>query len=164
MLDRLTALGRGPRLFGAVLLSVLALIPFGCGGGSTGISREEFVKEASSVCRKTGERIQSEFTAYGKSREGREDVRAEEAGELTFREAAIGVANEIVIPAMRRQLAELRALGVPEGDEGRAKALLDAFGEGVEKAEKRPERAAQDGTEAFGRQERLADEYGLQGC
>jgi hypothetical protein len=137
----------------------------GCGGGeSPAISRAQFVREASAICGRTRDRIQSEFAAYGKSREGREAVRAEKAGELTYGEEAVRVGRRIVIPAMRRQFDELRALGVPAGGEERAKVLLAAFGAGVGKAEAHPERAAQDGTEAFGKQERLAEEYGLENC
>jgi hypothetical protein len=141
------------------------MIGAGCGsGGSAGISRAQFVNHANAICKGTSARIQSELAAYGRSPEGRRAVREEKAGELSFSEAAVRVARRILIPAMRRQLEELHALGIPKGDGGGATALLDAFDEGIEKAGRRPERAVQDGTEAFGKQERLAGEYGIESC
>lgn len=141
----------------------IALVVAGCGGGSdepAGVSKAEFIREANAICEQTGERIESEFAAYLESGEAE---RTGEANDLTNDEAAARVAEEILIPAMRQRLEKLRALGIQDGDE-RASALLEAFDEGIEKAEAHPERAVRDGTEAFGKSERLASEYGLDSC
>lgn len=155
-------------LFGVLALaSVLA----GCGGGGAGgqvtIAKAEFIEQANAVCLRTRKEIAAEFASYGESRVAREAERAQRAGELTANEAneaAARVAERILIPAMRSQLEELRELGTPSEDDDRAQAVVDAFDEGIEKAEARPERAARDGTEAFGRAHRLADEYGVANC
>jgi hypothetical protein len=149
-------------LFSAALV-VAVLV--GCGGNEgTAITKAEFIEKANAVCAKTKERVETEFAAYGDSGEAREAERAQRANELTVNEAAAKVAVKILIPAMRQEVEELRDLGVPSEGEGRAEALLDAFAEGIEKAEARPERAARDGTEAFGRSGRLAEEYGIENC
>jgi hypothetical protein len=157
-------LWKGPRLFGAAL--ACALMAFGCGsgGGEGSISKSEFIRRASEICRAADGRIQAKFAAYGRSSERRKIERAERAGELTFEEASARVAEGILIPVMRQESEELRGLGIPEEGEGRTKALLKAFDEGIKAAEAHPQRAAHDGTEAFGKSSRLAEEYGLEGC
>ena len=148
--------------------SAVALTLAGCGGAAgeepAPISRSAFVEKGSAICVATRQGIRSDFEAFTKGREGREIERAEKANELTPEEAAAQVGEEIIVPAMRQELEELRALGVPPGDDEKVMALLTAFEEGVEKAEEHPERAATDGTEAFGKSGRAADAYGLDGC
>jgi hypothetical protein len=140
----------------------------GCGGGDgekpPPISKAAFVKRGSVICEATRRRIRADFEEFTRGKGGEEIEKAEKAGELTPEEAAARVGEEIVVPAMRRELEEFRALGVPPGDGEKATALLAAFEEGVEKAERHPERAASDGSEAFARSGKVAAAYGLEGC
>ncbi|MGH2975106.1 MAG: hypothetical protein ACRDLL_09615 [Solirubrobacterales bacterium] len=151
-----------------VAVLAIAVIGVGCGGGGNGVEvaipKPEFVKRASVVCQKASRRIKTEFAAYLNGGKSKEVERAEKAGEMTTGEAASMIAEEIVIPAMREERDAIRLLGIPAGDKGRAVALVAAFRSGVEEAEAHPQKAAEDGTDAFGRQERLAREYGLDGC
>lgn len=149
-------------LFSGVL--VITLISIGCGEGGTAITKAEFIERANAVCLKARNRIEAEFAAYGESGEAKEVERAQRANELTANQAASKVAQRILIPATRQEVEELRDLGIPSEDEDRAEALLDAFEEGIEKAEAHPERAARDGTEAFGKPGRLAADYGIESC
>jgi hypothetical protein len=154
---------------GAVLSALaVTLIVAGCGGGngdeSSDISKPAFVKKGSAICLTTRRQIRSDFEAYRKGPQGKEIETAEQANELTPEEAAAKVGKEVIVPVMRQELEEFRALGIPPGGDDRVTALLDAFGEGIEAAERHPERVATDGTEAFGKSGRLAGEYGLEGC
>jgi len=145
----------------------LVLIVSGCGGSGdepTQISRAVFVKKGGAVCLATKRQIRSDFEAYRKGPQGKEMERAEKANELTPKEAAAKVGKEIIVPVMRQELEEFQALGVPPGDDAEVTALLEAFEEGIEKAQRHPERVASDGTEAFGKSGRLAGDYGLEGC
>lgn len=174
--NQLTGGCQGPRPLGAVLVSLssalaLALILAGCsgddGGGQAFIAKAEFIERANAICLKTRREIAAEFAVYGKSRAAREAERARQANELSTaeaNEAAASVAKRILIPAMRTQQEELRNLGSPNEGGDQAQAVLDAFDEGIEKAEARPERAARDGTEAFGKAGRLAEEFGIASC
>lgn len=143
----------------------LALVGAGCGGGSgdepAPISRSAFVGRGSAICVATRRGIRSDFEAFTKSADGREIERAEKAGELTPEDAAGQVGEEIVVPAMRRELEEFRALGVPLGEDREVAALLGTFEAGLEKAEGNPKRAAADG---FSESGRVAEGYGLEGC
>jgi hypothetical protein len=143
------------------------LIVAGCGGSGdepTQISRAAFVRKGGAICLATKRQIRSDFEAYRKGPQGKEIERAEKANELTPEEAAAKVGNELIIPAMREELEEFQALEVPPGGDAEVAALLGAFEEGIEKAVRHPERVATDGTEAFGKSGRLADDYGLEGC
>jgi hypothetical protein len=146
------------------ILTVASILA-GCGGGESDepmqISKREFVEKGSAICLATRRGIRSDFEVYAR---GREAGLAGKADELTPEEAAAKVGGKIIVPAMKRELEEFRALGMPQGDDDRVKALLSAFEEGVEKAEAHPERAATTGTEAFGKSGKLASEYGLEGC
>jgi hypothetical protein len=145
----------------------MVLIVAGCGGSGdepTQISRVAFVKKGGAACLATKRQIRSDFEAYRKGPQGREMERAEKTNELTPEEAAAKVGKEIIVPAMRQELEEFQALGVPPGDEAEVTALLEAFEEGIEKAVRHPERVATDGTEAFGKSGRLAGDYGLESC
>jgi hypothetical protein len=160
---------KGPRLLGAVPAGLTAaLLIAGCGGGSdeepAQISKVAFVERGSAICLSAKRQIRSDFEAYRKGRQGEEIERAEKANELTPEEAAAKVGKEIIVPVMRQELEEFRALGIPAGDDEQVDALLAAFEEGVEKAERHPERAAMDGTEAFGGSGKVADGYGLENC
>jgi heme-degrading monooxygenase HmoA len=152
----------------ALLLGALAaaFVLVGCGADedSAQISKSAFVNKGSAICIATRRGIRSDFEAFTKGSEGKEVERAEKANELTPEEAAERVGEEIVIPAMRQELAEFRALGVPPGGEDEVIALLKAFEEGVDRAEGDPEGAATDGTEAFGESGKVAEAYGLEGC
>lgn len=144
----------------------LAFLAVGCGSGDepAPISRSAFVEKGSTICVATRQGIRSDFETFTKGKGGREIERAEKANEMTPEEAAAQVGEEIIVPAMRKELEEFRALGVPPEDDDKVAALLNALQEGVEKAEKHPERAATDGTEAFGNSREVADDYGLEGC
>ncbi|HXS33711.1 MAG TPA: hypothetical protein VN758_08070 [Solirubrobacterales bacterium] len=154
---------------GAVLSALAAaLIVAGCGGGngdeSSEISKPAFVEKGGAICVATRRQIRSDFEAYRKGPEGREIEKAEQANELTPEEAAAKVGKEVIVPVMKQELEEFRALGIPPGGDNQVTALLDAFAEGIEAAERHPERVATDGSEAFGKSGRLADDYGLEGC
>jgi hypothetical protein len=144
------------------------LVVAGCGGEDgkepEPITRSAFVEKGSAICVATRQEIRADFEAFTKGKGGKEIERAEKANELTPEEAAAQVGEEIIVPAMRREREEFRALGVPPGDDEKVTALLKAFEEGIEKAEEHPERAATDGTEAFGESGKAADDYGLEGC
>jgi hypothetical protein len=154
---------------GAVLSALaVALIVVGCGGGNGDeprqISKAAFADKGSAICLAARRQIRSDFEAYRKGPQGKEIERAEQANELTPEEAAAKVGREVIVPVMKQELEEFRALGIPPGGDARVTALLDAFEEGIEAAENHPERVATDGTEAFGKSGRLAADYGLEGC
>lgn len=140
----------------------IAVIVSGCGGGdgndsaSGSISKAAFVKRGNAICEATHNKVRSEIATLLRGHEPTNAVEAVEA------EAEVG--TKVLIPVMRDQAREIDALGAPAGDEARVKAIVVATEEGLVKAAKHPERAVKDGTEAFGKANRLARAYGLTAC
>lgn len=154
--------GRGPiALLAGVLAVALSLV--GCGGGgsdpsTSSLSKAEFIKKADAICKAGGKRTQSEFTAYV------EEKKISAKNEPTPAQFA-EVSDEIQIPAYKRQVGEIRALGVPAGEEEQITALLDALDVGIEKIEDAdPQEALESSNKMFAEADDLAEAYGLKVC
>jgi hypothetical protein len=150
--------GRGTCVVAAM---VIMLAVAGCGGGndsssSTGsISKEKFVAKADAICKKGTERMQAAiFAALKHPRNLTKVSKAEQ-------EKIVATA---MVPSVSREVRELRALPVPEGDEEKVDAMIRALEEGVETAERDPEAVTKSSDVVFGISSRLAGEYGLQAC
>lgn len=153
-------MGRGPlALIAAVAMAALLL--GGCGGGSEdsgggkSISKQEFIVKADGICKKGTERLQKAiFAALKNPRNLAKVSQAEQAKIVTI----------AMVPNVSREVKELRALGVPEGDEEKIDAMIGALEEGVETAERDPEAVTKSSDVVFGISSRIAAEYGLQAC
>jgi hypothetical protein len=153
-------MGRGPLALTAAV-AMAALLLGGCGGGSEGssggksISKQEFIAKADAICKKGTERLQKAiFAALKNPRNLTKVSQAEQAKIVTI----------AMVPNVSREAKELRALGVPEGDEEKIDAMIGALEEGVETAERDPAAVTKSSDIVFGISSRIAGEYGLQAC
>ena len=150
----------GTRLivWGAGLLLVVLLVA-GCGGGddSSGesISKEEFIAKADAICKQGNERMEAGFAKRLKGVKSLNKLKKGEYEQLI---------SEVMVPSLEKEIEELRALGVPEGDEERVEAMLAALEEGQETAERNPAAVNASSDAVFGIASRLASEYGLEVC
>jgi hypothetical protein len=71
-------------------------------------------------------------------------------------------ALEVVVPAFRRTIEEIRALGAPAGDEAVVERLLTAQEQGTDRVERDPLSIFEDDEPSEA--DRLAAEYGLDSC
>ena len=69
--------------------------------------------------------------------------------------------TETVIPSTQAQLADIRALGAPAGDEEQVNAILDAADQELEELGANPSAI---GPQAFAESTKLAGDYGLSDC
>lgn len=112
----------------------------GCGGSGAAdttvaaISKAEFIKKADAICAKGQKRSQSELNAFGK------ENKAPEAKEPTTAEWS-EIGTQILVPALQRQLDEVRQLGSPAKDEEQIGEYLDQSEEAIEELEENPESA-----------------------
>lgn len=157
-------MGRGPiALIAAVI--VVALLVAGCGGGSDdsnsgeSISKEEFIAKANAICQKGNKQMEKElFVFLRQNRKGG-----------TLRKPSVEQNEKfivtVLIPNLKREIKEIKALGVPDGDEERIDAMIAALEEGLETAEDDTATVAAGTSDiVFGIASRLAGEYGATVC
>jgi hypothetical protein len=154
-------MGRGTIAI-AVALTAAVLVVAGCGGGSdststtTGsVSKAAFIKKADAVCQKGTERMQQAILDFLKQHK---DVKRPNKAQS---EVLVGTA---IVPSVKTELKELKALDAPEGDEERVEAIVSALEEGLETAEDNPEAVVGSSDAVFGIAGRLAGEYGAVVC
>jgi hypothetical protein len=150
---------RGISVFSGLLVLAVALV--GCGGGgvdsSTGptISKAAFIKKADAVCMHGNSRMEAAFAdLLVENKKIQQPSQADQ-------EALVG---EVLVPNIKREIKEIRAFGVPDGDEDRVEGFLEALEEGVETAERNPKVVVSSSEAIFGIPSRLAKEYGLEVC
>ncbi len=151
--------GRGTFVTAAV---VVALAAVGCGGGgnstttaASSASKAAFIKKLDAVCQKGTERMQRAILAFLKEHK---DVKRPNQAQS---EKLVGSA---IVPSVEKEIAAMKALEPPAGDEDRFNAIVSALEEGLETAEDNPEAVVGSSDAVFGISGRLAGEYGAEVC
>jgi hypothetical protein len=146
---------RGALVAGLIASAALA----GCGGSDStdanSISRAAFIKKADAICEKSNERLGTAFVSSLKKNKG---VKKPSNAEY---EKLVGT---VMVPNVKKEIEELKALGAPDGDEDRIDAMIETLEEGVEIAERDPKAVVISSDAVFGIASRLAGEYGLEVC
>lgn len=145
-------------LFGALVLGLVA----GCGGsddegGEETLTKAEFIKQGDAICRQGNEEIEEGFDSFAKENG---IAKNQEPNKEQSREIVVTV----IIPGVKQQGEEIRALGAPAGDEDQVAAILDSLDEGIEEAEADPESLFEEKTDPFGEANQRAKAYGLKVC
>jgi hypothetical protein len=160
-------LSRGTRA-AALVATAIAIIAAGCGGSSddgeeitaSSLSKAEFIARADAICAKGQRQVERNFGAYAKET----DLKVQQITKKPTKEQVNGLVNTVLVPAIEEEIAEIRALGAPAGDEDKIEAMLEAMEEGIETAEGLPQKVLEQTGIAFGIGSRLAKEYGLTTC
>jgi hypothetical protein len=135
----------------ALFFALLTVAAFfvGCGGRSDGggtggtgtttlsgqsdsLTKAEFIKRGDEVCKKGGEEVGAEATAYAK--QNGIDLTSTNLPQAQLSE----IVENVVIPGIQRQVDGLRALSPPEGEEETTTAFIDGLQKGVEEGEGDP--------------------------
>ncbi len=153
-------MGRGT--IAIVIALAAAALAAGCGGGSdsssttTGsISKAAFIKKVDAVCQKGTERMQRAILVFLKQHQ---DVKRPNKAQ------SLKLVGTAIVPSVKTEIKELKALDAPEGDEERFNAIIGALEEGLETAEGNPEAVVASSDAVFGISGRLAGEYGAEVC
>lgn len=152
-------MGRGSIAL-VVAVVAAALTVAGCGSGgdssSTGsVSKTEFIAKADAICKKGTERMQSGIFAALKNPRNLTKMSDAEQEKIVA---------TVMVPSVSREVKELRALGIPDGDEEKVDAIVAALEEGIETAERDPQIVIKSSDVVFGISSRIAGEYGLEAC
>jgi hypothetical protein len=151
---------------------VVAVFVAGCGGSgsestaasrnsgstsqspSTGqpLTKAEFVAQADALCEATDKRQEARYKVY-----------VQEHGEGNSRAYQQKLVTNVGLPAIRRELEEIRALGLPKGDQ-KIKVIMNSAEEAFLVAEEDPGIVLQKSGSPFDESEKLAKEYGFKAC
>lgn len=149
------------------ILALMLLAPTwvgACGGQSTpgpttrsttsSLQRSEFVRRANALCAQHRRDRYASTTAYLSRHE---DASADER--------IVGALQQVYIPTMDAQLADLRGLGVPSGDGTRIEAILVAFERALDGARRLKTASSTTALDKqFEKAGRLARGFGLVEC
>jgi hypothetical protein len=153
-------MGTGRGVFVAAAIAI-ALVVTGCGGGgdsstsTVSVSKAAFIKKVDAVCQKGTERMQRAILVFLKQHK---DVQRPNKAQS---EKLVGTA---IVPSVKTEIKELKALDAPEGDEDRVEEMVSALEEGLETAEGNAEAVVASSEAVFGIFGRLAGEYGAEVC
>jgi hypothetical protein len=153
-------------LMALAAVAALALIA-GCGGGSdssgstdattSSLTKAQFLKQGNAICAKGNKEIEEGFEEFGKEHHF---SKKNQPSQAELEEAA----EEVLIPNIRREIDDIRALGAPSGEEAEVEAVLAAAEKGLEKGEEDPGAMIEEGEGPFKEANKLAREYGLVKC
>jgi hypothetical protein len=149
--------------------AALAIIVAGCGGGGGGsgstessestssLTKAEFVKQGNAICAKTEKEVEEGVAKFAKERNFSEKSppTAKQIAEL---------AEEVLVPKVRKQIDEIRALGIPSGDEKEVEAIFAVAEEALKETEEDPSVFGEGGVGPFAKANKLSREYGLTVC
>jgi hypothetical protein len=144
----------------ALLVLALGLGVAACGDGgdeteTVALPKAQYIAKADAICDKTEKRQEAALKAYEKQNKGTsfEDPKVQEA---LIREAAV--------PPLNQQVEELRALGVPEVEAGKAEEVVDGIEEATREAEDNPIVMLESTETPFSPVEKKARAFGFKTC
>jgi hypothetical protein len=144
----------GRRAIGVVLLgAVFALTGAAC-GGSKGISKADYLAKAKGVCQKGNQSLTGASNeVFAKIPPGQK---------LSLPEVEDFV-RKTVVPTIRDQVKELRALEPPKGEKVHVEEIYAALDKGLNELEQAPAKLT-DGSNVFADADTLAQKYGISVC
>jgi hypothetical protein len=129
--------------------------PHSAEGDSSLPSKAEFVKQASAICLREREGGFARVAVY----------RKEHSSEGLSGDALLRKATKVaLVQIVEAELAALRALDAPAGDEKRFEAILDAVQKAVDETKKRKMKTGTEVAELLGGADRQLRAYGLGQC
>jgi hypothetical protein len=136
-------------------LAALAMIVAGCGGdgdSTDSLTKAEFVKQGNAICVEGEKKLEAEIEEFFEGEKQPTKVQLEEA------------ANAVFLPSLRKQVGEIRDLGLPSEGAGEADKALKAAEEALKKGEEDPSILLVQGPGPFAEATKLAKEFGLTKC
>jgi hypothetical protein len=154
----------------AVVAIVFAVLAAGCGSSSDSggeataagtITKAEYIKKANAICLKAREDIVNPAVRR------LQKVASEQPGKLP--EEELKMIRVLVVPTLESEVAQLRALGFPEGDKLTLEKFLKLTEAVITEAEEEPETFVQgpqyeEGFAHYGKAYHVALDYGMSEC
>src|SRR5262249_31013499 len=126
-----------------------SLIAAGCGSSdntettatTAALTKAQFLKQGNAICAEGNKEINKNFEAFFKKTNLKKN---EEPSKAQKEEAA----ETILIPAIRKDVEGIKALGAPEGEEEQVEEIIDAAEEALETLESEPAEAVEENNHA----------------
>jgi hypothetical protein len=145
---------RTAALVAAAGLAVSAAACGSRGGGSQGISEADYLAKAKLVCEGGNRRLKS----------ATDDVLAKIPPGQKMSDAQINdFVHQTVIPTIKDQIKQLRALPPPKGEKDHVEQIYDALDKGLQQLDKDPAKLT-NGSNVFADADALAKKYGIGVC
>jgi len=142
---------RAVTLLAAACLTASAVA---CGGGSKSISKTDYLARAKLVCQKGNRQLKS----------ASDDVMAKIPPGQKLTAAQIeDFVRHTVIPTIRDQVKQLRAIPPPKGEKAHVAAIYKELDKGLDALDKDPKKLS-DGSNVFASADSLAQKYGISIC
>lgn len=141
----------------------LGLVAAGCGSSDDStdtveetvtLTKAEFIKQGDEICKQTEADSETEAEEFAKEN----GFTLEDASEEQLEEAVA----EVLVPVLDRQVEEIGALGVPEGDEQQVEEILAAVEDASAEVADDPSLAFEG--EPLKEADKLAKDYGFKVC
>ena len=140
------------RVMALVAATGLAVPVAAC--GEDGVTKTEYLAKAKAVCQKGNQALTEASNAtFAKVPPGQK---------LSDPEIEVFV-RQTVVPTIRDQVKELRALPPPKGKKGQVEEIYRALDKGLDDLDKNPG-ALMDGSNPFAQADSLAAKYGITVC
>jgi hypothetical protein len=120
-------------------------------GGS--ISREDFIEQANEICRQGSADMEASA----------EDYDIDDDTEMSDESVERWI-TEALLPAMRQQIEDIRALGFPEGDEDELNSIFEDAEDAIDEIEDDPTAAIEGDEDPFEDINDRLEGYGLDVC
>ena len=145
----------GFRIAAGLVAAGLAVSAAACGGGDPkGITKTDYLARAKVVCQKGNRDLKA----------ASDDVFAKlKPGEKMTDAQIDDFVRNTVIPTIRDQVKQLRAIPPPKGEKGHVEDIYNALDKGLEQLDKDPKKLT-DGTNVFADADALANKYGISVC
>jgi hypothetical protein len=132
----------------------LALSVPACGGDSKGITKADYLSRAKLVCQKGNRQLKS----------ASDDVMAKVPPGQKLSDAQIeDFVRNTVIPTIRDQVKQLRAIPPPKGEKKHVEEIYKELDKGLDELNKNPKKLT-DGSNVFAPADALAQKYGISIC
>jgi len=119
-----------------------------------GISKADYLAQAKTICQKGNKALTSASN----------DVFAKLAPGQKLSEPEVDeFVRKTVIPTIRDQVAQLRALPPPKGEKDHVEEIYKALDQGLDELDKSPKKLS-DGSNVFADADKLANKYGISVC
>ena len=136
------------------LMVAAALATSAAACGEEGVSKADYLARAKTVCQKGNQALTEASNAV---------FSKVPAGQKLSDPEIENFVRQTVIPTIRDQVKELRALPPPKGKKGQVEEIYKALEKGLDELEKSPKKLI-DGSNVFAEADSLASKYGISVC